>query len=415
MPESTAYKPIILVVDDSRLMRVAARKILKNDFEILEAEDGELAWNILQDNREINLVMSDLSMPRLDGLGLLKRIRESTDVHSKELPVIIVTGAEDDDGSKTSALAAGASDFITKPFESVQLLARTQTQVKQQRTRQALRDSETRKKQLIRQSGVDALTGLANHRAFLNDIEESLSYTIRHGTELAILLVQVEKYRVLFLRRGKQTAEEVLRRLGDLLCKGRRREDTVARFSMDTFGILLPSASLMGARRVAEQLHLAIEQQDFNIDDEPVPVNVSIAVTSPPVHAQLNAAELLADAGEKLKIAKKAGTNREQRTPEETTLEAPARKPVARDTESTRIATIADVQRALQLLSGGGTIDGSTDELARAVLPILEAWNRAHENMHSALLARLGSALNNRGDAQEALEASSPHTVAEPL
>ena len=160
MPESTAYKPIILVVDDSRLMRVAARKILKNDFEILEAEDGELAWNILQDNREINLVMSDLSMPRLDGLGLLKRIRESTDVHSKELPVIIVTGAEDDDGSKTSALAAGASDFITKPFESVQLLARTQTQVKQQRTRQALRDSETRKKQLIRQSGVDALTGL---------------------------------------------------------------------------------------------------------------------------------------------------------------------------------------------------------------------------------------------------------------
>jgi two-component system cell cycle response regulator len=68
MTESPAAKPTILVVDDSRLMRVAARKLLNSDFEILEAEDGETAWDILQSNRQINLVMSDLSMPNLDGL-----------------------------------------------------------------------------------------------------------------------------------------------------------------------------------------------------------------------------------------------------------------------------------------------------------------------------------------------------------
>ena len=107
MADSTADKPTILVVDDSRLMRVAARKILKNDFEILEAEDGEVAWDVLQSNPQINLVMSDLSMPNLDGLGLLKKIRESSEPHCKDLPVIIVTGAEDDDGSKTVALGAG--------------------------------------------------------------------------------------------------------------------------------------------------------------------------------------------------------------------------------------------------------------------------------------------------------------------
>jgi diguanylate cyclase (GGDEF)-like protein len=406
MTESTAYKPIILVVDDSRLMRVAARKILKNDFEILEAEDGEVAWNILQDNRQINLVMSDLSMPNLDGLGLLRKIRESSDAYGKELPVIIVTGAEDDDGSKNSALAAGASDFITKPFESVQLLARTQAQAKQQRIQQALHDSETRKQQLEKHSSVDALTGLANRRAFLNDIEENLSYTIRHGTELAILLVQVEKYKALFLRRGKQTAEQVLRQLAGLLDEDRRREDIVARFGMDTFGILLPSANLTGARRVAEQLHLAIKQQDFNVDDEPVPVNVTIAVTSPPVHAQINAAELLADAGEKLKIAQKSGGDRVQNTLAETKREQSTQKPVAEQPEPTRVATIADVQRALQSLASGDSIEISTVELARAVLPILEAWNRAHENKHSALLTRLESALQ-AGDSKEPLTASS--------
>jgi diguanylate cyclase (GGDEF)-like protein len=405
MTESTANRPTILVVDDSRLMRVAARKILKNDFEILEAEDGEVAWDVLQDNRQINLLMSDLSMPNLDGLGLLKKIRGSSEPHCKELPVIIVTGAEDDDGSKNSALAAGASDFITKPFESVQLLARAQAQAKQQRTQQALHDSEISKQQLEKQSSVDSLTGLANQRAFLNSIEESLSYTIRHGTELAILMVQVEKYKVLFLRRGKPTAEEVLRRLAGLLGEERRREDTVARFDMDSFGILLPSANLMSARRVAEKLHLAIKQREFNIGGETVPVNVTIAVSSPPVHVHINSAELVADVGKKLKIAQKAGGDRVQYTLAETNLEQPVQKAVA---------SITDVHRSLQSLSSGETIESPTDELARAVLPILEAWNRTHENKHSALLAQLKSALQ-AGDSKEPLTASSPDATAESL
>ena len=414
MTESTANRPTILVVDDSRLMRVAARKILKNDFEILEAEDGEAAWNVLQDNRQINLLMSDLSMPNLDGLGLLKKIRESSEPHCKELPVIIVTGAEDDDGSKNSALAAGASDFITKPFESVQLLARAQAQAKQQRTQQALHDSEISKQQLEKLSSVDSLTGLANQRAFLNNIEESLSYAVRHGTELALLMVQVEKYKALFLRRGKQTAEEVLRRLAGLLGEERRREDTVARYGMDTFGILLPSANLMSARRVAGQLQLAIKQREFNIGGEMVPLNVTIAVSSPPVHAHIDSADLLADVGEKLKIAQKAGGDRVQYSLAETTLEQPVQKAVAVEAVAASVASISDVHRALQSLSSGDTIESHADGLARAVLPILDAWNRTHEKKYSALLTQLKSALQ-AGDGRETLTTLSQDTAAESL
>ena len=414
MTESTANRPTILVVDDSRLMRVAARKILKNDFEILEAEDGEAAWNVLQDNRQINLLMSDLSMPNLDGLGLLKKIRESSEPHCKELPVIIVTGAEDDDGSKNSALAAGASDFITKPFESVQLLARAQAQAKQQRTQQALHDSEISKQQLEKLSSVDSLTGLANQRAFLNNIEESLSYAVRHGTELALLMVQVEKYKALFLRRGKQTAEEVLRRLAGLLGEERRREDTVARYGMDTFGILLPSANLMSARRVAGPLQLAIKQREFNIGGEMVPLNVTIAVSSPPVHAHIDSADLLADVGEKLKIAQKAGGDRVQYSLAETTLEQPVQKAVAVEAVAASVASISDVHRALQSLSSGDTIESHADGLARAVLPILDAWNRTHEKKYSALLTQLKSALQ-AGDGRETLTTLSQDTAAESL
>jgi hypothetical protein len=78
------------------------------------------------------------------------------------------------------------------------------------------------------------------------------------------------------------------------------------------------------------------------------------------------------------------------------------------------IASIADVQRALQSLSSGDDIGSCSDELVRAVLPILEAWNRSHENKHSALLAQLKSALH-AGDSKEPLTMPSPDTAAESL
>lgn len=414
MADSTADKPTILVVDDSRLMRVAARKILKNDFEILEAEDGEVAWDVLQNNRQINLVMSDLSMPNLDGLGLLKKIRESSEPHYKDLPVIIVTGAEDDDGSKTVALGAGASDFITKPFESVQLLARAQAQAKQQRTQQALQDSEASKQQLEEHSNVDPLTGLANQKAFNDAVEESLSYAIRHKTELAVLVLRVDKYKVLFLRRGKQTAEEVLRRVAHLVNAGRRREDTVARSGLDSFSILLPSANPVGARRVAEQLQLAIKEQDFNIDGESVPVSVTIAVSSQPIHAQISRSQLLADAEDKLKVGQQAGGNCIQYATPETAPQPPTEKPAAVEPEPVSVASGADVHRALEALAEGRTVEVSADALARAVLPILEAWDQTRENSHSALLAQLRNALQPSGGKQPDTP-SAPDTTAQSL
>jgi two-component system cell cycle response regulator len=397
MTDAITDKPIILVVDDSRLMRVAARKILKNDFEVLEAEDGEIAWQTLQSNPRISLVMSDLSMPNLDGLGLVKQIRQSAEPQLSNIPVIIVTGAEDDDGSKETALSAGASDFITKPFDSVQLLARAQTQARQQRTQQALQDSEVRKQQLEEQNNLDELTGLANKRAFIEHLEEGLSYAVRHRTELAVLVVQVDKYKVLFLRRGKECAESVLGQLAKTLCTDRRREDTVARIGMDTFAILLPCANPVGARRVAEQLRSSIENQVFNNAGETLSITASVAASCPLIHADTKPQELLADASEKLKSAQHAGGNcvvHKHAAAEPESLPADAD-----DTSETlppqhpQVASIADVQRALEALSMGQQPDGRMTALIRATLPLLGEWNRTQDNRHSALLERLQTAL----------------------
>ena len=398
MTEPMTDKPVILIVDDSRLMRVAARKILKNDFEVLEAEDGEIALEMIQSDVRISLVMSDLSMPNLDGLGLLGQVRRSPEPHISTLPIIIVTGAEDDDGSKQTALSAGASDFITKPFDSVQLLARTKAQAKQQRTEQALHDSETKTRQLEQHSNVDELTGLANERAFFEHLEEGLSYAIRHRTELAVLIVQVDRYKVLFLRRGKEAAERTLVQLADILSEGRRREDIVARVGLDSFAILLPCANPVGARRVAEQLRATIEEHSFQVPDGPCSITVSVAVSSPFIHSDSKPRELLDDAAEKLKSAHHGGGNCVVHSSAAATPEAPVEESTpaspAPPPHATPPATPADVQRALEALSAGEQPDGSLSALVRAALPLLEAWNREQDNRHGGLIEQLTSSLS---------------------
>jgi diguanylate cyclase (GGDEF)-like protein len=403
MTEAIDSKPTILVVDDSRLMRVAARKILKNDFDILEAGDGEQAWESLQANSNVSLIMSDLSMPNLDGLGLLKRVREAEEPRLQSLPVIIVTGAEDDDGSKQTALAAGASDFITKPFESVQLLARAKTQAEQQRTQQALKNTEADKQKLEQSSGVDILTGLANERDIVNHLEEGLSYARRHDTEIALLLVQVEKYKIMFLRRGKQTAEEVLRHMARLLSDGRRREDVVARINLDTFGILLPSANCSGARRVAEHLLDVIRSHEFGIDGDIIPVSASIAVVSPEITTETNAVNLLQQANEKLQLANQAGGNRIQSDLPAAAEASPppiaAQKPSMLDTTSDApVASVSDVEKALRELASGCKPEANPASLARTVMPLLHAWNQSCNNQHATLIEALETELHKIGN-----------------
>jgi diguanylate cyclase (GGDEF)-like protein len=406
MTELSASKSVILVVDDSRLMRVAARKILTTGFEIVEAADGEIAWNTLQNDNRIVLVMSDLSMPNLGGLELLEKIRTADEPRLSELPVIIITGAEDDDGSKKTALAAGASDFITKPFDSVQLLARTQSQLNQQRTREDLKKTELAKQTLEEHNRFDSLTGLSNAQAFSDRLGEDVSYAKRHRTELALIQIRIDKYKVLFLRKGKQVAEEILNKLAEQLSRSRRQEDTVARLSLDTFAILLPSANSIGARKIAETLKAGVEQLTLTTNDEQVKITVSIAVTTPVIQQDTTAAQLLNDGYSKLDRALEAGGDRiEYQLSARPAAENETDVAKSNDTIKVAVASPAAVHQALVSLSAGKPADADINDLARAVLPLLRSWNSTRNGRHSGLINQLENALQ-----VETIAATPPET-----
>lgn len=116
-------KPRVLIADDSRIVRAALIKHIEGMFEFREALDGEEAWETLLIDPNIRVVITDLTMPKLDGYGLLQRIRSSKIRRIREIPVVVISGSDESE-ERERAKAAGATDLITKGIGTAQLLSR---------------------------------------------------------------------------------------------------------------------------------------------------------------------------------------------------------------------------------------------------------------------------------------------------
>lgn len=387
-PASTdsASKPRVLVVDDSRVIRIAARKILKDEFEPLEAGDGEEAWELLNKDGDIALVMSDLSMPYLDGMGLLQRLRNSEQERLRNMPVIIVTGAEDDDTAKTRAFAGGATDFITKPFDSVQLLAHTRSHVRLQKTTQELKETTT---VLQENPATDPFTGLGNQKAFLERGQQGLAHAIRHRSELALILLQVDNFDKLFVQHGKPVGGAILKAVTTAIQGEIRREDAAARISMARFGLVTQCANEDGARGLAARICARIAQVSVTgKDGQPLAISLSAGVATP----ELNAAEaprfenLLTSLVKRLERALSQGASI---VADDSGAAAPAVPSAA--AAAAAVATAPGIDEALMRLARGDAagVRPHLRQLARNVLPLLTHWNQAEQRGLDHLLEQL--------------------------
>ena len=122
-------RPRVLIADDSRIVRATLIKHIEGMFEFREARDGEQAWETLLLDQSIRIVITDLTMPKLDGYGLLQRIRSSKISRIRNIPVVVVSGSDESE-ERERAKAAGATDLITKGIDTGQLLSRLDILVK---------------------------------------------------------------------------------------------------------------------------------------------------------------------------------------------------------------------------------------------------------------------------------------------
>lgn len=273
-------KPRVLMVDDSKVIRMAAKKILGNDFDVIVAVDGEDAWGMLLADNSIRVVFTDLMMPTLDGLGLLDRIRASDDPGMQKLPVIMVTGADNSDEIREKALEQGATDFLQKPFNSIDLKARASAHCNYQREAMAM------KKQIT----VDALTGLHNQKAFLEQLGKDLAYAGRHRQSVAIMIAELPAFKQFFLLHGKATADNVLSQAAEKLRLCIRTEDTASRFGLSMFAISLPSTTNEGVVKLRDRLQQILNGTPLQINGQSVPIKWRFSFHVPDATQNSNAA-----------------------------------------------------------------------------------------------------------------------------
>ena len=125
-------KPWVLIVDDSRVVRKTIINALGPTYHILEAGDGVAGYRMLRQNSRVEVVISDIQMPEMDGYGLICKVRAVEDPGLREIPIIVITSAEDEI-TRERAYACGANDFILKPFNTDQLMGCVKAQLSDSR------------------------------------------------------------------------------------------------------------------------------------------------------------------------------------------------------------------------------------------------------------------------------------------
>lgn len=400
MPEGTG--PImqeqarILVVDDSSVIRQAIRKMLKTDFDVVIAEDGEAGWAQLQTDDQIKVLITDIEMPRLDGYGFICRARAADDVRIRDLPIIAITGAEDEE-TKARAYACGATDFITKPLERLQLQARVQAYIQFDRGARALIDKTNA---LQDESVDDPLTGLRSRRYFLQQGEQGFAFAQRHQQPLSLLRLDIDHFKNLYKQYGDDAVDRMLATLAKILSNTARTEDTVARVGGAEFAVLAPNTDRQSALALAERLRAQVAGSGFQYENAAIPISISLGLVTLGVDHRNSIEDLLKLAEQRLNHAKSDGGDRVSITvfgeaipePEVVTLTA-AREPevspevvaaAAQYRASMGAGTapllydLIGVDRALQVIARG---DGQALEpylasLVAQILPLLELYLR---------------------------------------
>lgn len=300
MSEVAPGKTRLLVVDDSVLMRKAASKMLGEEFDVVVAKDGVEGWETLAGDTSIQVVFTDLNMPRMDGYELLQKIRAADDDGTVNMPVIVVTGADDDEVARKKALDLGATDFITKPFGSIDLLARARAHANYRRIAQRLEKQIT----------LDELTGLSNRAGFIDRLQQDLAYARRHGAPLTLVRIEIDGFRDLFLRHGKALAERLILHVAGVLRERVRKEDSAARMGLAGFALALPAGQHEGSKGLVERLRSEIAAHPPCIDEQSIALTISAAVCSPQTQYELDAVSALEEAEALLKRASAEGGNR---------------------------------------------------------------------------------------------------------
>lgn len=287
----------ILVVDDNALnLKVLTDILEKEGYKVGTTNDGLKVMDIVHENK-FDIILLDIIMPKIDGFGVFNLLKE--DYETQDIPVIMVT-AKTDSQSIKKALELGVFDYIKKPIEEVEVIARVQS---------ALR-FKAQLEQLKEMSMKDGLTGLYNHSPFIELFQKELDKNQRVDQGVTFVMLDIDYFKTVNDTYGHQVGDTVLQELSGLLLESVREGDIVGRYGGEEFGIVFLNSQKEGVIRACHRLKNKVENFQFNSQMKKISLTISMGICHKESKERMSSHEMIQQADDALYRAKNKGRNR---------------------------------------------------------------------------------------------------------
>jgi diguanylate cyclase (GGDEF)-like protein len=286
---------VLLVDDDAAMLRLVSRWMEGAGYSVRQASDGQLALEAIEAECP-DFLVTDWEMPRLDGLELCRRVREL------ELPhyvYILFLTVKRTSGETVAALEVGADEFVTKPLDRAELLARM-------RSGDRVLQLERRLRELAHS---DPLTGLLTRRTFFQSLAREWERSKRFRRPLSCVMVDIDFFKRVNDSHGHAAGDAVLKGVARELAAKSRKSDLVCRYGGEEFCLMLPETKEPDAARWAERFRKHLASVRFPVAGETVQITCSFGAAQ--VHDDTQTCEQLVDeADQALLCAKRSGRDR---------------------------------------------------------------------------------------------------------
>lgn len=271
---SEEQKPLILIVDDTpKNLQVLVNILRKEECKVAVATDGKKALSLVTEHIP-DLILLDVMMPEMDGFEVCKLLKESKEMN--EIPIIFLT-AKTETQDIVKGFELGAVDYVTKPFNSLELLSRVRTHLEVKKGKEQILKinyqlrkeieertkitEELRMKNAIldKMAVTDSLTGLFNHAHIIERLTQEVTKSRRYAFHLSIIMFDIDNFKRINDSYGHQIGDKVLVKVSSTITHELRKVDLVGRYGGEEFLVILPHTNIKGSVITAERIRKSIE------------------------------------------------------------------------------------------------------------------------------------------------------------
>lgn len=264
----------VLIADDSATSRELLRRALSHwGYELVMAEDGRQAWEILAQPDPPPMAILDWVMPHMTGPDVCRKIRET---HREPYTYILLLTSKNTKGEIVEGMEAGADDYIVKPFDQHELQVRLRAG---KRIIDLQMDLLRAQEELRERANKDLLTMLPNRPAIAGTLDTEISRCHRDRRTVGVILLDIDHFKKINDTYGHFTGDAVLRETAMRLRGNMRPYDQVGRYGGEEFLVVLPNCDLEQASNQAERMRARLHHAPMVVDGVEIPVSASFGVT----------------------------------------------------------------------------------------------------------------------------------------